>query len=106
LRRREYLAPRTPDRAAFADNLLPYVLRLDGVLIYDPELAALVDHGHPLPAGSRMEREIRACAVHACERLARRLAVAPRVLDNWLWNRGQAPPYSERPAHRTHTVFY
>jgi Potential Queuosine, Q, salvage protein family len=91
---------------AFADNLLPHVLRLDGVLVYDPELAALVDHGHPLPAGSPMEREIRACAVEACERLARRLAVAPRILDNWLWNRGQAPPYSARPAHRTHTVFY
>jgi hypothetical protein len=52
-----------------------------------------------------MEREIRACAIHACE-LARRLTVAPRVLDNRLWNRGQARPYSERPAHRTHTVFY
>ena len=62
----------------------PRVLRLDGVLIYDPELAALVDHGHPLPAGSPMEREIRACAVHACERLARWLAVAPRILDNRL----------------------
>lgn len=91
---------------AFADNLLPHVLRLDGVLAYHPDLAALVDRDHPLPAGSPMECEIRACAVHACERLARRLAVAPRILDNWLWNRGQAPPYSERPAHRTHTVFY
>jgi hypothetical protein len=90
----------------FADNLLPHVLRLDGVLRYDPELAALVDRGGLVPAGSAMERELRACAVHACELLAERFGVAPRILDNWLWNRGQEPPYSGRPAHRTHTVFY
>jgi hypothetical protein len=29
----------------FADNLVPHVLRIDGVLRYDPELAARVDAG-------------------------------------------------------------
>ena len=90
----------------FADNLVPHVLRLDGVLAYAPDLAHAVDSGRLLPAGSREEQEIRACALHACELLAARLGVAPRTLDNRLWNRGQRPPYSERPAHRTHTVFY
>jgi hypothetical protein len=90
----------------FADNLVPHVLRLDGVLRYAPELAERIDAGRLLPAGGGMEREVRACAVHACERLAGRFGVPPRTLDNWLWNRGQQPPYSERPAHRTHTVFY
>ncbi len=90
----------------FADNLLPHVLRMDGVLAYAPELAAEVDAGRALPAGGAMEREIRACTVHACERLAARLGVPPRTLDNWLWNRGQTPPYTERPAHLTRTVFY
>jgi hypothetical protein len=90
----------------FADNLLPHVLRLDGVLVYEPRLATAVDAGVELPAGGRIERELRACAVHACELLAQRLGVAPRTLDNWLWNRGQEPPYSERPAHLTRTVFY
>jgi Potential Queuosine, Q, salvage protein family len=90
----------------FADNLLPHVLRMDGVLVYAPELAAAVDAGRALPAGSEMERQIRACAVHACEALAVRLGVPPRTLDNWLWNRGQRPPYSKRPAHLTRTVFY
>jgi hypothetical protein len=90
----------------FADNLLPHVLRVDGVLVYEPELTALVDACAELPAGGEMERELRACTVHACERLARRLGVPPRTLDNWLWNRGQQPPYSERPAHLTRTVFY
>ncbi|MEA2301616.1 MAG: hypothetical protein QOE44_2151, partial [Solirubrobacteraceae bacterium] len=52
------------------------------------------------------EREIRACAVHACELLARRVGVAPRVLDGWLWNRGQAPAYKARPRHRCRCVWY
>jgi hypothetical protein len=90
----------------FADNLLPHVLRLDGVLVYEPELASTVDAGVEIPARSDMEREVRACAVHACELLARRLGVPPRILDNWLWNRGQRAPYSERLAHLTRTVFY
>jgi hypothetical protein len=90
----------------FADNLVPHVLRTDGVLSYAPELADAVDAGRELPAGGAMEREIRACAVHACEALARRLGVPPRTLDNWLWNRGQHPPYSGRPAHLTRTVHY
>src|SRR4051812_38651599 len=90
----------------FADNLVPHVLRLDGVLVYADALAAHVDAGRPLPAGGGMERELRAACVVACERLAGRFGVPPRTLDNWLWNRGERPPYSERPAHRTYTVFY
>jgi hypothetical protein len=90
----------------FADNLVPHVLRTDGILVYAPELASAVDAGRLLPAGGEQEREIRACAVHACELLARRAGVPPRTLDNWLWNRGCRPPYSERPAHLTRTVFY
>jgi hypothetical protein len=89
----------------FADNLVPHVLRCDGVLVYDEALAGHIDSGRLLPAG-RQEREIRACAVHACELLAQRTGVAPRVLDVWLWNRGQAPEYKARPRHRTRTVFY
>jgi hypothetical protein len=90
----------------FADNLVPHVLRLDGVLHYSDELAEHIDARRSLPAGGRFERELRACAVHACELLARRLEVTPALLDNWLWNRGQQPPYSERPAHITRTVYY
>jgi hypothetical protein len=90
----------------FADNLLPHVLRVDGVLELDPALAARIDAGEDIAAGSDAERELRACAVHACELIARDLGVAPRMLDNWLWNRGRAAPYSERPAHRTRTVAY
>ena len=90
----------------FADNLVPHVLRLDGVLHYSDELAELVDAEEELLPGGEFERELRGCAVHACEQLARRLDVTPALLDNWLWNRGQQPPYSDRPAHITRTVYY
>ena len=89
----------------FADNLVPHVLRCDGVLRYHDELAAHIDSGALLPMDAR-EREIRACAVHACELLAARLGVPPRALDTWLWNRGQGDAYKARPRHRTRTVFY
>jgi len=89
----------------FADNLVPHVLRVDGVLRYRPELAAVIDSGELLPPGEQ-EREIRACAVHACELIAAGLGVPPRTLDGWLWNRGQGKLYKSRPRHRTRTVFY
>jgi len=89
----------------FADNLVPHVLRVDGVLRYHPELAAHIDREELLPPGEQ-EAEIRACAVHACELIAERLGVPPRVLDTWLWNRGQEPRYKARPRHRTRTTTY
>jgi hypothetical protein len=89
----------------FADNLVPHVLRCDGVLLYDDELAARIDAGAILPLGGP-EREIRACALHACELIAERTGIPPRTLDTWLWNRGQAPEYKARPRHRCRTVFY
>ena len=89
----------------FADNLVPHVLRVDGVLRYEPALAARIDAGELLPAGDE-EREIRACAVHACELIAAELDVTPRDLDNALWTRGQEASYKAVPRHRTRTVFY
>jgi hypothetical protein len=89
----------------FADNLVPHVLHCDGVLRYDADLDAHIASGALLEMGER-EREIRACAVHACELLAQRLQVAPRALDTWLWNRGQGDAYKARPRHRTRTVWY
>jgi hypothetical protein len=89
----------------FADNLVPHVLRCDGVLVYAPRLGAHIDAGELLPFGP-WEREIRGCALHACELLAARMGVPPRVLDIWLWNRGQQPSYKARPRHRCRTVYY
>jgi len=89
----------------FADNVVPHVLRCDGVLRYDERLAAHIDAGRPLRAGPQ-EREIRACAVHACELIAARLGASAHELDNCLWNRGQAPGYKAKPRHRCRTVYY
>lgn len=89
----------------FADNLVPHVLRCDGVLVYDEALAAHIDGGEQLPLGGA-EREIRACAVHACELISKRTGVPARTLDTWLWTHGQAPEYKLRPRHRCRTVFY
>jgi hypothetical protein len=89
----------------FADNLVPHVLRVDGVLRYHPDLATRIDREELLAPGEQ-EREIRACALHACEHLARELNVAPRTLDVWLWNYGQEPRYKSRPRHRTRTTAY
>jgi Potential Queuosine, Q, salvage protein family len=89
----------------FADNLVPHVLRVDGVLVYEPALAARIDAGELLPSGTE-EREIRGCAVHACELLSERTGMPPRLIDTALWNRGQEPSYKAVPRHRTRTVFY
>jgi Queuosine salvage protein len=89
----------------FADNLVPHVLRCDGVLRYDERLAAHIDAGRLLRMGPQ-EREIRGCAVHACELIARRLGVSAHTIDHWLWQRGQAPEYKAHRRHRCRTVFY
>jgi len=89
----------------FADNLVPHVLRCDGVLIYDEALAARIDAGEQLSLGGA-EREIRACAVHACELISERTGVPARTIDTWLWTRGQSAEYKSRPRHRCRTVFY
>src|SRR3954451_3681206 len=89
----------------FADNLVPHVLRVDGVLVYDERLAAHIDAGRLLRPGPQ-EREIRACAVHACALIAQRTGMTERDVDNALWTRGGTPRYKARPRHRCRTIFY
>jgi hypothetical protein len=95
----------------FADNLVPHVLRMDGILEYRPELVARIQAGRPIPAGSPEEVEIRASAVHAVELLratpvARGCGVTAQQLDYLLWHRGQGKGYKAVPRHRTRTIFY
>jgi Potential Queuosine, Q, salvage protein family len=89
----------------FADNLVPHVLRCDGVLIYDKALAEHIDGGGRLTLGGA-EREIRACALHACELISQRTGMPARKIDTWLWTRGQSPEYKSRPRHRCRNIFY
>ena len=96
----------------FADNLVPHVLRVDGILSYDPDLAARIDRGDPLTVGSVEEVEIRATALHAVELLKRHLHeaghrhITSMALDYLLWNRGQDARYKAVPRHRARGVFY
>jgi len=95
----------------FADNLVPHVLRVDGILRYDDRLLERIERGDLIPSGSEEEVEIRACAVHAVGQIARHLRsvgrpVTERQLDVLLWTRGQSPAYKRHPRHRTQTVFY
>jgi hypothetical protein len=96
----------------FADNLVPHVLRIDGVLAYDEGLAARIDREELIEAGSAEEVEIRAGAVHAVELMKQALArdgraVTAMGLDYVLWNRGQERHYKAiKPRHRARTVYY
>jgi hypothetical protein len=91
----------------FADNLVPHVLRVDGVLVLDPLLEALINAGELVPEGSEPEVELRACAVDAVERLVVMLPGETSArLDTVLWNRGSGERYKAVPRHRTRTVAY
>ncbi len=95
----------------FADNLVPHVLRREGVLVYTPELAARIDRGDPIEAGLPEEVELRAASVHAvegCVAEARQLGAdfSAQQLDYRLWTRGQRPEYKAHPRHRTRTSYY
>jgi hypothetical protein len=95
----------------FADNLVPHVLRLDGVLRFDAELVARIEREEVIPWGSPEEVEIRACAVDAVEQVAARMRarggdVTARDLDDWLWRRGGEPRYKARPRHRSRCSYY
>jgi hypothetical protein len=95
----------------FADNLVPHVLRMDGILRYEEALVARIEAASLIPAGSSEEIEIRAGAVHAVELIKKSICdsgqpVTSSQLDYFLWNRGQLPRYKAVPRHRTRTVYY
>lgn len=90
----------------FADNLVPHVLRVDGVLVLDPGLERAIDAGELVPEGSDAEVELRAAAVDAVERLVPLTGATAAALDTVLWNRGGGETYKRIPRHRTRTVSY
>jgi hypothetical protein len=94
----------------FADNLVPHVLRLDGILEFDPELVARIDREELIEHGSPEEVEIRACAVHAVERIVAAQSggagSCAAEVDQILWLRGQEPRYKALPRHRSRCTAY
>jgi hypothetical protein len=99
-----------PDRrrlTAFADNLVPHVLRVDGVLCLDRELETAIDAEELLDHGSPAEVELRASAVHAVELLAGASgSLTPAQIDAALWNRGGEPRYKAIPRPRSRNTAY
>jgi Potential Queuosine, Q, salvage protein family len=91
---------------AFADNLVPHVLRVDGVLRLDPALEQAIEAGELLDHGSPEEVELRACAVHTIELLAAASHLSPAQLDYVLWTRGQEPRYKALPRPRSRNRAY
>jgi hypothetical protein len=84
----------------FPDYMLPRHLRHEGILVYSPSLAAKVDEGAPLGAGSEEEMAIRWATIRAAESLRRRLAVIGNAvttpdLDYWLWSEAVLGPQAD-----------
>jgi len=95
----------------FADNLVPHVLRCEGVLVYSRALEAKIESETLLVVGTRVEVEIRAVALEAVERLVGVLeslsaSTTAYELDGRLWNAGQAPEIKARPRHRARSTYY
>ena len=110
---------REEDRlTAFADNLVPHVLRIDGVLRLDPALEGGIDAGELLAHGSAEEVELRACAVHAIELLSAAYAALARrdrrrPLEPWprpalqvVSRRARATPPTERATRSVLTALH
>ena len=97
---------------AFADNLVPHVLKEAGVLVVDPALGARIEREELLVSGERGEVELRAVGVHAVELLVERLrsaghdGVTSATVDHRLWQQGQDPAVKARPRHRCRCTYY
>ena len=91
----------------FADNLVPHVLRLDGVLRFDPGLVGRIERGELITHGSPEEVEIRACALHAVELIVHvRPGTTAAEVDQLLWTRGGEARYKAVPRHRSRCTAY
>jgi hypothetical protein len=82
----------------FADNMVPHVLRCDGILEYSSD--------EVIPSGSEKEVEIRSLAIHAVELMKRETSLTAVNLDHMLWHRGYEPEIYNRKPHRTLSVWY
>jgi len=93
---------------AFADNLVPHVLRVDGILHLAPDLTARIEAEKLLIHDSPEEVELRAAAVHAIELLGTATggALTSAEIDGALWNRGRTPRYKSLPRPRSRNTAY
>jgi hypothetical protein len=96
----------------FADNVVVVSLRQLGLLRLEPALAARIEAGEELEAGSEVELELRACSVVAGDALlralaARRSGLGMPALDRLLWLRGRRPdPALPKPHFAKYSRYY
>jgi hypothetical protein len=100
----------------FADYRIPQLFRSQGVFVYTAKLAATIDSRRELAASCEEEVEIRACTVHAVERLRAKInelraaahgSLLTSVQVDWLlWQKGEREKDTLSPHHRTRTIFY
>jgi hypothetical protein len=102
-----------------ADNVLPSVLVLDGVLKVSTELARDIDARVPIAAGTT-DVALRAATVHVCSKIVQHInnlrdagevdtavVVAEADLDAYLWKRGKDTKHRAFERHiTTDTIFY
>lgn len=94
----------------FADYRLPQLFRHRGVLELDPALAARIDRGELIEAGSDDEVALRAATVVIGDRLCAAISDLGRSAPAWqidyhLWEMARRPDVTT-PHHRTVTIFY
>jgi hypothetical protein len=91
----------------FADNLIPHVLRLDGVLRFDPALVARIEAGELIEHDAPEEVEMRAGAIHVAELICRaRPDLTPQLVDGTLWTKGGGARYKAVPRPRSRSTAY
>ncbi|MFH2063344.1 MAG: queuosine salvage family protein [bacterium] len=96
---------------ACADYKLPQILRKLGVMRYAEPLAEKIDSQVEIVSGSAEEVEIRACTVHAVERIRARVVerlpgISSSEINDRLWLFTQEKFPDDRPYHRTRTTAY
>lgn len=100
------------DLTIFADNVVPHVLRYDGLLSYTDELAGRIDSGDYLLADEDAEIALRACSIHAAQKIIEEFRargnqdIYAMHLDHWLWHRGHEVAYTGKKRHHTKTTDY
>ncbi|KAL9327600.1 hypothetical protein ACSQ67_002603 [Phaseolus vulgaris] len=93
-----------------ADYIVPAVLRQLGVLKYSPTLASTIESSGEIGPGTEEEVELRACSVHAVEKMRELISVKSGrqvlsvELDLWLWAAGVQCTSLQH--HRTLSIYY
>lgn len=96
-----------PMLTAFADNLVPHVLAIDGIIDLNSDLASQIANGVLLEPGARPETELRAAAVHVVELICSQTPhLRAMDIDQMLWERGAGPRYKQRRRPRCRSLYY